>query len=251
MIRPDWPAPEHVTAFTSTRLGGVSEVPYLGLNTATHVGDQFECVSKNRDALQRYAHIPSDPIWLNQTHSTRVVDLTRVTQNTKNIAEAQERIASEAYDASYCVQANIPCVVQTADCLPILLCDRKGTWIAAVHAGWRGLLDGIIEKTLSQFQGDTQHLLAWIGPCIRQANFAVGAELKEQFVNKNKNYERYFAKQEQQLFADLAGIATYVLKQNKVMVFDSQRCSYGDSKQFYSYRRDGVTGRMATAIWME
>ena len=164
-IQPNWPAPAHVKALSTTRIGGVSRGVYAGFNLGMHVQDDAELVWKNRQQLVTAAKLPQIPFWLNQTHSTDIIDLV-----------AQQFHPHSIPDVDACITkiAEQVCIVMTADCLPVLICDKAGTQVAAVHAGWRGLLDGIIEKTVDLFTADSNELLIWLGPAISQQAFQVG-----------------------------------------------------------------------------
>ncbi len=238
MIKPDWPAPDNIKAISTTRKAGVSVAPYASLNLALHVGDLDKDVRLNRDTLERIAKHPVEPLWLNQTHSTVVVEFAPALFGTKA-------------DASFTRNSNQTCVVMTADCLPVLLCSKNGDFVAAVHAGWRGLVDGILEKAVQKYPKPDQ-LLAWIGPAISQKHFEVGHDVKDLFLKAEPKTEKFFIQNfNKKYLADLPGIAEMKLTQYGVEVYQSGLCSYEKGEHFFSYRRDGVTGRMASMIWME
>jgi len=246
LIKPNWPAPENICAFTTTRAGGVSAPPYHQLNLGAHVGDNARDVTKNRRLLAEQCRLPSEPVWLNQQHTTRIL-----------VVENAGDATSEAYDGSISEQENRVCVVLTADCLPVLLTDTYGRRVAAVHAGWRGLAEGIIHNAVALMQqnktttetSEPPQLLAWIGPAISRQHFEVGDEVRHAFVSKDNSVDAFFyRKSEGKWMADLPGIAKYWLEKLKVETYLSELCSFADSR-FYSYRRDGETGRMATMIW--
>lgn len=242
LIQPNWGAPANVKAFCSTRQFGFSREPWQSLNLALHVGDNAEHVAKNRKKLSQESELPN-PKWLNQTHSVRVV---------------RHNEASTDADACFTEQKEQSCIVMTADCLPILLCNQAGSWVAAVHAGWRGLAGGIIANAIEAYSGDSP-LLAWIGPAISQANFEVGDEVKQTFLQLDNKLEQYFLLNPAQRWqCDLASIAEVELNRLNVSVHQSGLCSYSMADKFYSHRRatheqgkDATTGRMATAIWFE
>lgn len=247
LIQPNWSAPSSVKALCTTRKGGCSERPWQSLNLALHVGDKKDHVFKNRELLTESSGLPS-PHWLEQIHSTIVI------QHGSNNSIA---------DGCFTQKSNQACIVMTADCLPILLTDESGSWVAAVHAGWRGLADGIINQAIKQYSGK-QRLLAWIGPAISQEFFEVGDEVRTRFVNKNKSLSQFFKLNSNQRWqCDLAAIAKYLLQQlelseRSIKVFQSGLCSYSNPDDFYSHRRethkhgaDATTGRMASAIWIE
>ncbi|MDQ7050578.1 MAG: peptidoglycan editing factor PgeF [Enterobacterales bacterium] len=241
LIKPNWPAPNHISAFSSSRLGGFSQAPYDSLNLASHVGDNATSVDKNRQELARRLQLPSTPLWLSQQHTNRVVHF-----NHESLTQDKPLIA----DASYTQTSSKVCVVMTADCLPILLCDKKGEWVAAVHAGWRGLAGGILQHTIARYGDDYGQLIAWIGPAIGPRQFEVGQEVHQQFVEQNADWEKFFEPTMQTHYnCDLIGICKDILTKLNITTYGGHWCSYSD-KQFYSYRRDGNTGRMASLIWI-
>lgn len=236
---PEWPAPLTVRACTTTRRGGVSIGPYASLNLATHVGDQFQHVAENRRRLHQARRLPSEPLWLRQVHGTAVVDA------------ACGAFDIEA-DASYTHRGGVVCAVLTADCLPVLLCDTGGTVVAAAHAGWRGLLDGVIENTVRALHRPGAQLLAWLGPAIGPGAFEVGAEVRAAFVARDPAAAEAFRPTlEGRWLADIYQLARQRLAGLHVTaVYGGRWCTVTDESRFYSYRRDGVTGRMATLIWL-
>ncbi|MBT2917754.1 peptidoglycan editing factor PgeF [Vibrio anguillarum] len=237
-IIPNWNAPKHVKAFSSTRVGGFSLAPYQGLNLGMHVGDDPLTVEKNRQWLTQQAAMPSEAIWLEQTHSTQVLE---VTQPTQQILSA---------DGVFTHQHNVVCSVMTADCLPVLLTNHQGSEVAAVHAGWRGLANGILENALAKFSSD---ILAWLGPAIGPTAFEVGDDVYHAFVDQNTKAKAAFSLQENgKWLANIAQLATLRLHQCGVSeISDSGLCTFHNPHQFYSYRRDGITGRQASFIWIE
>ena len=238
-ILPNWPAPKNVKAFASTRVGGFSSAPYQGLNLGAHVGDDPSIVEKNRDWLAQQANMPSAPIWLNQTHSTVVA---RVSAPTTQVLDA---------DGVFTSASNVVCSAMTADCLPVLLTNTQGTQVAAVHAGWRGLANGIVENALELFSGE---VVAWLGPAIGPQAFEVGEDVLQAFVDFDSQAHQAFTPRdvEGKWLADMSKLATQRLnKLGITQVFDSGLCTFQDKEDFYSYRRDGVTGRQATFIWIE
>ncbi|WP_303908474.1 peptidoglycan editing factor PgeF [Thiohalomonas denitrificans] len=239
VLRPGWPAPSNVRAAASTRIGGVSAPPYDSLNLGDHVGDEPRAVAENRRRLGRVLHLPNEPIWLRQVHGTRVVS-------------ARKGAGVEA-DAICADRAESVCAVLTADCLPVLFCDRAGTRIAAAHAGWRGLQAGILESTLDAFNMASETVLAWLGPAIGPAAFEVGTEVREAFLASDPGAgEAFRPSPSGRWCADLYGLARRRLRRAGIGgVYGGGYCTYTDAERFYSYRRDGVTGRMATLIWME
>lgn len=239
----DWPAPSHVKAIVTTRLGGESQSVYSGFNLADHVGDDQQHVLTNRALLQRKLNLKRQPFWLNQTHSNRCVAWKETDLSKRKTTEA---------DASYTHQAHQACVVMTADCLPILFTNQSGNWVAACHAGWRGLASGVIETTLKCYSGNQDDLIAWIGPAISQKHFEVGEDVRDVFVKLNPNSEGFFKLNLNQRYQfDFIGLARQMLVSQGLTVYGGDLCSYDDSLHFYSYRRDGQTGRMASLIWFE
>jgi len=240
-LQPEWPAPKNIKAYTTLRTGGVSIAPYQAFNLADHVGDNARLVEQNRQLLKNTLALPSDPIWLTQTHSTLVLPA---------LPENQQKEA----DASYTHQANQVCVVLTADCLPIFLCHRNGTHVAAIHAGWRGLVNGVIEATLMAMNLPNQELLAWLGPAIGPKAFEVGPEVREQFMQKYPAADVAFvpSPNHQRWLCDLYALAKLTLqKQGITDIFGGDYCTYSEPEKFYSYRRDGKeSGRMASLIWI-
>lgn len=238
-IIPNWPAPKNVKAFASTRVGGYSTTPYQGLNLGAHVGDDLSIVEKNRDWLAQQAKMPSAPIWLNQTHSTVVAQASAPTKQVLNA------------DGVFTSSSQVVCSAMTADCLPVLLTNTQGTQVAAVHAGWRGLANGIVENALELFSGE---VMAWLGPAIGPQAFEVGEDVLQAFVDFDSRAHQAFTPRdiEGKWLADMSKLATQRLnKLGVTQVFDSGLCTFQDKNDFYSYRRDGVTGRQATFIWIE
>ncbi|ASI97305.1 peptidoglycan editing factor PgeF [Vibrio rotiferianus] len=238
-ILPNWPAPKNVKAFASTRVGGFSSAPYQGLNLGAHVGDDPSIVEKNRAWLAQQANMPSAPIWLNQTHSTVVAQMSAPTTQ---VLDA---------DGVFTSASNVVCSAMTADCLPVLLTNTQGTQVAAVHAGWRGLANGIVENALELFSGE---VMAWLGPAIGPQAFEVGEDVLQAFVDFDSQAHQAFTPRdvEGKWLADMSKLATQrINKLGITQVFDSGLCTFQDKEDFYSYRRDGVTGRQATFIWIE
>ncbi|MDQ7091851.1 MAG: peptidoglycan editing factor PgeF [Methylococcales bacterium] len=235
---PDWGLPPTIHAAMTLRQGGVSSAPYTSLNPATHVNDALEDVILNRNRIKTLLNLPSEPIWLNQTHGTQVIDAGAIDLNPNA-------------DASFTAIKNKVCAVLTADCLPILLCSNEGHKIAAIHAGWRGLLAGIIEKTLDSMQ--TTQVSVWLGAAIGPCCFEVGLDVYTLFVAKNKQFSSAFTrKSSQKYLADIYQLARIDLALKGVNAIDGGHfCTVCDSTRFYSYRRDQQTGRMATLIWKD
>ncbi len=239
-LRPEWPAPPRVRACTTTRLGGVSEGPYASLNLAGHVGDDGTHVLENRRRLNTALHLPGEPLWLQQVHGVAAVDA--------GCGEPE----CEA-DASYTWHRDVVCAVLTADCLPVLLCDVDGGVVAAVHAGWRGLLDGVIENTVRAMDRPGSRVLAWLGPAIGPEVFEVGDEVRAAFVARAPRAAAAFQPTSAgRWLADIYQLACQRLGEVGVdAVYGGHWCTVSDPARFYSYRRDRVTGRMASLIWLD
>ncbi|HHJ17110.1 MAG TPA: peptidoglycan editing factor PgeF [Gammaproteobacteria bacterium] len=240
MIRPDWPAPAQVQAAASTRHGGVSRAPWDSLNLAAHVGDAEAAVQQNRILLQQTLALPAAPRWLDQVHGDRIIDA----GTTGSCPQA---------DAAFTRSAGVVCAVLTADCLPVLFCDRAGSRVAAAHAGWRGLAGGILESSVRALDTDPGQLLAWLGPAIGPAAFEVGDEVRQAFVDQHAQASDAFkATRDGHWLADLYRLARIRLQAVGVdAVYGGGFCTFSDRERFYSYRRDGTTGRMASLIWLD
>ncbi len=239
-IVPDWPVPDSVRAATTTRNGGHSVSPFHSLNLADHVEDDPATVARNRTLLTQRLGLSSEPNWLQQVHGCHVADVDSAT-------------CSSSADASTTALPGRVCVVMTADCLPLLLCNRAGTRVAAVHAGWRGLVDGVIEAALERFSEPGDELLAWMGPAIGPKRFEVGDEVRERFVAVNPaDAAAFTAHGAGKWLADIYALArTRLQAKNCGYIGGGDYCTVSDSERFFSYRRDGVTGRMASLIWIE
>jgi len=237
---PEWPAPPCVRACTTTRLGGVSEGVYASLNLAEHVGDEPKHVAENRRRVLQALHLPAMPLWLQQEHGTVAADA----------AAAEPGCVA---DASYAIGRGVVCAVLTADCLPLLLCDSGGTRVAAVHAGWRGLLGGVIENAVRALQRPGSQILAWLGPAIGPNVFEVGDEVRAAFIAADAAATAAFCPSPAgRWLADIYCLARQRLTSVHVeMVYGGHWCTVSDPERFYSYRRDGVTGRMASLIWLD
>jgi YfiH family protein len=241
LIEPDWPAPARVRALCTTRGGGMSEGAYSALNLADHVGDDPSRVEQNRALLRERLDLPAEPLWLQQVHGCGVAD------------SGTDDRGCEA-DASIAFGPRQVCAVMTADCLPLLLCDRAGTRVAAIHAGWRGLADGVIEAAVRRIAVAPEDLLCWLGPAIGPDAFEVGAEVRARFIELSGEYAKAAFKPSPagRWLADLYALATARLASMGVkQVWGGGLCTYSDPARFFSYRRDGVTGRMASLIWID
>ena len=237
-LAPDWPAPANIHAATTLRTGGVSQGRYASLNPATHVGDDSDLVQQNRRIIRELLDLPSEPIWLDQIHSNRAV-------------KAVKTVSIQQADASYTDEAGVVCAVMTADCLPLLACSTDGTQVAAIHAGWRGLLAGVIGNTVAALQ--QRNLLVWLGPAIGPDCFEVGAEVRDAFLDKSAAFNRAFKEQNQNKWlTDIYQLARIELASVGIdEVYGGTHCTVTEHERFYSYRRDTQTGRMATLIWRE
>ncbi len=235
----DWPAPARVRACSTTRRGGESLAPYDSLNLGMHVQDDPALVMRNRQRLRQELDLPAEPLWLEQVHGVVVVD-------------ADNHSAGVAADASYSRTPGRVCTVMTADCLPVLFCDRQGEVVAAAHAGWRGLVNGVLEATIQAMGCDTSDILAWLGPAIGPQAFEVGEEVREQFLAGDPAAANAFvAARAGHWLADIYQLARRRLTaQGVTTVYGGGFCTVGQSDLFYSYRRDRITGRMASLIWL-
>ncbi|MDP2879296.1 MAG: peptidoglycan editing factor PgeF [Sulfuricella sp.] len=244
---PDWPAPANVRALQTTRAGGVSVGAYASLNLGDHVGDDPAAVERNRALLR--ANLPADPVWLKQVHGNLVADADR----TVGVPDA---------DAALARQAGKVCAVMTADCLPLLLCDEAGTVVAAAHAGWRGLVGGVVEATVKAMNVAPERLLVWLGPAIGPQAFEVGDEVRQAFMAHDPEAAKAFVPTPALSTQD-SGLSTqkwladiYLLARQRLALLGVERvyggglCTFTDAQKFYSYRRDQATGRMASLIWL-
>lgn len=244
VIEPHWPAPANVSALCTTRQGGRSAAPYASFNLAQHVGDSQAAVMANRAMLVDCLPFGAEVAWLEQVHGTAVV-------------EAQPGAPLPVADAQWSRRRGIACAVMTADCLPVLLCSTAGDVVAAAHAGWRGLLDGVLENTVAAMQSPTASVLAWLGPAIGPAAFEVGQEVRAAFLAAAATGDAQrvggcfipSAGRPGHWFADLYALARIRLAALGVTrVYGGEYCTHRDASRFFSYRRDGQTGRMASLI---
>ncbi|SDX37524.1 peptidoglycan editing factor PgeF [Marinobacter mobilis] len=244
VITPDWPAPRQVHAGCSTRLGGTSVACWHSLNLGGHVSDNPGYVAENRQRLAEWAGVSGEAFcWLEQVHGTVVVD-----------APSRDRTPPRA-DASVTRDRGVVCTVLTADCLPVLFCARDGRQVGAAHAGWRGLCAGVLENTLSSFRCSPSEIMVWLGPAIGPQAFEVGAEVRQQFLAEDAGAGAAFVPSPQHPDRYLANL--YLLARQRLIsagvtdIYGGDFCTYSDPERFYSYRRDGVTGRMASFIWLD
>ncbi|MGN8345880.1 peptidoglycan editing factor PgeF [Pseudomonas sp. SMV71] len=234
---PDWPAPDRVKACVTTRAGGVSLAPFDSLNLGNHVDDDPQAVAENRRRLTgRFAMRPA---WLQQVHGIEVVE-----------ADPAQVMTA---DASWTATPGIACTAMTADCLPVLFCNRAGTRVAAAHAGWRGLVNGVLEATLDRLAMPADQILAWLGPAIGPQAFEVGAEVREAFMAVQPEAAKAFVPSHNvgKFLADIYALARLRLAARGVTaVYGGGMCTVSDPR-FFSYRRNPRTGRFASLVWIE
>lgn len=243
-LTPQWPAATRVRSVSTTRSGGVSLSPYDSLNLGSHVDDDPDAVSRNRDILCSELSLPAVPAWMDQVHG---VDVLYVDHNTTTVQTA---------DAAWTDQPGCVLCVMTADCLPVLLASRSGLVVAVAHGGWRGLANGILQKTVDALPVEAGELVAWLGPAIGPSQFEVGSEVREAFVSRDPLFDDCFEPSpsgSEKFLADIFKLGEHSLHSAGVMqVFGSGICTYQDSRRFFSHRRDqGKTGRMASLIWID
>lgn len=254
-IYPNWSAPKNIRAFTTTRQGGVSLPPFDSLNLGRHVNDDLVNVIENRARLMKAESIPNPPFWLNQTHSTDVIDMSslKIQASAKDSRLINEQIFTA--DGSYSHQAGCVSAVLTADCLPVLFCSLHGDEVASAHAGWRGLCDGILESSTNCFKCDPSQIVVWLGPAIGPEKFEVGQEVKEQFEANDPDASQAFTlinPSQKKYLANLYLLAKQrLVKLGITRIYGGEYCTYSQQDLFYSYRRDKQTGRMASIIWFE
>ena len=242
ILYPEWDVPGHVHACVTTRQGGVSKSPYDTLNLATHVGDNPAAVEKNRQLLRQRLQLPEEPRWLEQVHGVRVAD-----------SQCEDHCQADAF---YTDQSDVVCAVLTADCLPVFMTNRAGSEVAVAHAGWKGLLDGVIEQSVQRFNSEPKDLNIWLGPAIGPEKFEVGEEVLQAFVKEAGHDSDEVIKcfkpwRHNKWLADIYALARYRLKRLGIThVSGGNFCTVTDEHMFYSYRRDGKTGRMASLIWI-
>lgn len=240
-IEPDWPVPAHVRVLSTLRAGGVSGAPYASLNLAAHVGDRPAAVAANRLLLREAARLPAEPLWLEQLHG---VDVAR---------HEGAATAPPHADGAVAFAPGRVLAVMTADCLPVVLVDRDGTRIGVAHAGWRGLAAGVLQATIAALRVPATDLLGWLGPAIGPGAFEVGPEVRESILASALGSEACFVPNERGRYcADLYGLARRTLGHAGVTsVHGGGWCTHDDAGRFFSFRRDGATGRMATLAWLE
>jgi YfiH family protein len=238
LIIPDWPAPINVKSLQTTRAGGISSPPYDSFNLGDHVGDAPLAVERNRILLNRL--LPSEPVWLEQVHGIRV-------------ANADRASCLPQADACIARHRGAVCVVMTADCLPILLCDTQDGVVGAAHAGWKGLAAGVIEAAVQAMDVAPENIMVWLGPAISQDEFEVGDEVRAAFLAiQPQAASAFIPGRNGKWFADLCALARLRLNALGITaIYGGGYCTYRERERFFSYRRDGVTGRMGTFIWLE
>ena len=238
-IPADWPAPENIRAGTTIRQNGYSLDNFSSLNLATHVGDDVDNVEKNRKYLIESLDLPSSPVWLSQYHSNDIVCLNDNLQTLKA-------------DGAYTTQRNKICTVMTADCVPLLFCNQSGTQIMAIHAGWKGICKGIIENAIKIY-ADPKQLMVWIGPCIHAKHYEVGRDVYEACIQHlPMSQEAFIQTDNNHWHCDLVTLVKIILKNSQIgAIYECGLCTFEQEALFYSYRRDGETGRTASMIWME
>lgn len=240
IIKPDWPAPSHIKAFTTTRMGGFSQGNFSSLNLAAHVEDNLDSVQRNRLLLKQTFALPQEPLWLTQVHGTETV-----------IAEhCQTNVVA---DASYSYQINTVCAVLTADCLPVLITDCAGTCVAAIHAGWKGLAAGILETAIEKLAIKPEMLLVWLGPAIGPNAFEVGKDVFQEFVEYDNAAKQHFVPtSKEKWLANIYELAKQRLRKLGITaIYGGDHCTMTEAEKFFSFRRDQKTGRMASLIWID
>ncbi|HEX21914.1 MAG TPA: peptidoglycan editing factor PgeF [Chromatiales bacterium] len=240
LIPVDWPAPKNVQAATTSRIGGVSRAPFDSFNLADHVGDHPAAVLANRELLLEELALPAEPLWLKQVHGTRIVMFDG------------PQVESPEADASVSAEPNRVCAVLTADCLPVLFCNRTGSRVAAAHAGWRGLAAGVLEATVAQMAVAPDEIMAWLGPAIGPQAFEVGEDVRAAFVDNDADSSAAFETTgDDRWLADIYRLARQRLARVGVTaVYGGDRCTVSEAGMFYSWRSDGNTGRMASLVWL-
>jgi YfiH family protein len=242
-IQPNWPAPPNVRAASTLRTGGISREPYDSFNLAAHVGDETQAVTENRRLLKAALRLPAEPTWLEQIHGDSVAE-----------ASAQNECAMRPprADASVARSAGRVCAILAADCLPVLFCSRDGDRVAAAHAGWRGLAAGVLDTTVGSLGLPGSKLIAWMGPAISQQAYEVGDDVRIAMLARDSGFASAFTPNARGRWqCDLYQLARRNLEQLGVKaIYGGGYCTYDDADRFYSFRRDGQCGRMATLVWM-
>ena len=257
LITPEWEAPVDIRAVMTTRLGGVSVEPWASLNLGVHVGDSAASVLENRTRVRKEAQLPSEPVWLEQVHGSSVVVLDA--GNIPRTATAEQLMDSRRprADAAVTRQAGVVCAIQVADCLPVLFAARDGSVVGAAHAGWRGLASGVLGATVAAMEVPADQVVAWLGPAIGPQNFEVGEDVVAAFAATAHSDQRaqteaaFLPQPNGKWLCDLFTLARLRLAAAGVThVSGGGLCTVSDARRFYSYRRDGQTGRMAALVWL-
>ena len=239
MLSANWPAPSQVRALTTLKTGGVSSGVFSTLNLAAHVGDEREAVTNNRAELKRALCLPAEPCWLSQVHGCGVVDVSVGSVGT-------------VADAAYTTTPGPVVAVMTADCIPLFLSDTDGSFVAIVHVGWRGLCVGVIEALLGKLALPSGRILAWTGPGIGSDVYQVRADVRETLIDAFPGHESALAATGNHWIADLPKMVEQRLRRQGVIhIFHSGQCTYRQADAYFSYRRDGQCGRMASLAWLE
>ncbi len=232
--------PKNVNYISTTRYieGGKSATNFENFNLALHVNDKKESVFKNRLILRDFYNLPSDPVWINQSHSSICVD-----------ASLNERMVEA--DASYTLDPGVVCAILTADCLPVFISNKDGSMVGVAHAGWKGMISGVIESLIESFHCNGDNLVVHLGPAISVDSFEVGREIKDLYLSKNENFNRSFVFHNNKHYLDLYDAARVILEScNVALISGGDRCTFTESDKFFSYRRDGAdSGRMAHLVW--
>jgi purine-nucleoside/S-methyl-5'-thioadenosine phosphorylase / adenosine deaminase len=235
---PDWPAPARVRAWVTERAGGASSGSYSTLNLATHVGDAPERVVENRATLSVGVRLPSEPVWLEQVHGTNVLDL--------------DRDPAAPADGAVTSRAGVVCAVLTADCLPVIFASRDGGRVGVAHAGWRGLLNGVLSAAVRALRTPPEQIVAWLGPAIGAASYEVGADVRDAYLARDARFDAAFTPNERGRWqADLYALARASLARAGVgAVHGGGFCTYREADRFFSHRREAPCGRFATLVWL-
>jgi YfiH family protein len=235
---PDWPAPPRVRAWVTERGGGASTGSYASLNLATHVGDSPERVAQNREWLRARVRLPAEPVWLEQVHGATVLDLDR-------------DVLSPA-DGAVTSRAGVVCAVLTADCLPVIFAARDGGRVGVAHAGWRGLLSGVLPAAVEALRAPPDEIVAWLGPAIAAASYEVGADVRDAYLARDASAAAAFTPNARGRWqADLYALARASLARAGVRsIHGGGFCTYRDPDRFFSHRREAPCGRFATLVWL-
>ncbi len=239
-LNAEWPVPAWVRAGCTSLHSGFSSPPYTGLNLAKHVGDEHDTVERNRVLLQSELQLPGAPLWLEQVHGNRIID-------------SADWFTGIRADASVTRERDIVCAILSADCLPLLLCNEEGSQIAALHLGWRGICSTLLEQAISSFGARTEDIRAWIGPHIHSRHYEVGEEVREiceQAISGTDHAFTFSAKGKWRMSLS-ALVRQQLLKLGISMAYTCNLCTFEEEDRFYSYRRQKITGRIASLIWME